>query len=147
MKTVSLLLFFIIFSTYALAQTGYSSTPWGSKTWTGPGRPPHWTSPQPEKKAEKHRAEKKNEYAKHKKPGKYHNHHHKHNKKRYILVTEKEPVYYPPKINQKTVIRTRYVPVQRKTPANLCSGDTVYLRDKNSGEITIRYVSAAQSCK
>lgn len=148
MKTVSLLICCILFSTYAIAQTGYTLTPWDARTWAKPGKPPHQQPPQSEKHTEKKQTEDKKKFTnRHKKPWIHHKHHHKHTKKKYILVKEDDHDYYQPVIRKKTIVRTRYVPVIRKTPVNLCSGDTVYLRDKNTGEITIRYVSAAQSCK
>ncbi len=148
MKTVSLLICCILFSTYAIAQTGYSRIPWGSQTWGNSGKHPHQHQPQPEKHVEKKQTEEKKKItAKHKKPWIHHNHLHRHTKKKYILVKEDDHDHYKPIVRQKTIVRTRYVPIVRKTSVNLCSGDTVYLRDKNTGEITIRYVSAAQSCR
>ncbi|MBT8360457.1 MAG: hypothetical protein KJO32_05840, partial [Deltaproteobacteria bacterium] len=44
-------LFFLI-TPFLEAKAGYKQTPWGSKTWEGPGRPPHWSpkqSPSPAK--------------------------------------------------------------------------------------------------
>ena len=147
MKTVSLLICFILVSSYAMAQTGYTRTPWGSKTWTGPGRPPHWPPPQPEKQVKKKQPDLVKGYNKHKKASHHANHHNKFAKKKYILVREDKPEPYHREIQKKTIIRTRYIPVQRKTLVNYCGGDTLYLRNKTTGEITIRYVSAAQSCR
>ncbi len=147
MKIVSLLICLILVSTYAIAQNGYTRAPWGSKTWNGPGRPPHWPPPQPEKQVKKKQPVLVKGYNKHKDVSHHPHHHHKFAKKKYILVKEDKPKPYLREVRKKTVIRTRYIPVQRKNLVNYCSGDTLYLRDKTSGEITIKYVSAAQSCR
>lgn len=47
-KCISLIFapLFVLMCVTAGAEVGYRQTPWGSKTWTGPGRPAHW-SPAP----------------------------------------------------------------------------------------------------
>lgn len=148
MKTLTILLLLLVFPALALAQMGYKRTPWGSKNWEGPGKPPHFHS-STIKHSEKHYP-----YFKKKK------HSHRHNFHRFygfhpgIKYYRRAPVVIektvePQVTRQKTIIktRTRYVPAPPQQPsAILCGGDTVYLRDKTTGEITIRYVSPAKKC-
>jgi hypothetical protein len=52
----------------------------------------------------------------------------------------------PTKVIQKTVTKTRYVPVEKRPAATFCGGETVYLRDRTTGELIIRYISPATKC-
>ena len=146
MKTVILIVIFVLFSAHAYAQRGYTSTPWGSNTWTGPGKPPHWSQSQ-NRGQNSSKPDKYEGSIKHHNHTKYHKKHYRHTGKKVILVKEEEHVQYPSVRKHKTNIKTRIVPIQRKTSMSFCGGDTVYLRDRNTGEIIINYVSAAQSCK
>jgi hypothetical protein len=60
------------------------------------------------------------------------------------VVIEKD--VQPTKVIQKTVTKTRYVPVEKRPAATLCGGETVYLRDRTTGELIIRYISPATKC-
>jgi len=60
------------------------------------------------------------------------------------VVIEKE--VQPTKVRQKTIIKTRYVPVEKRPSPTLCGGETVYLRDRTTGELIIRYISPATKC-
>ena len=60
------------------------------------------------------------------------------------VVIEKE--VQPKIILKKTIIKTRYVPVENQPAATLCGGETVYLKDKKTGELIIRYISPATKC-
>jgi hypothetical protein len=60
------------------------------------------------------------------------------------VVIEKD--VQPTKVIKKTVTKTRYVPVEKRPTATLCGGETVYLRDRTTGELIIRYISPATKC-
>lgn len=42
MQKIILAVILLMITVPAYSQMGYSRDPWGSNTWTGPGRPPHW---------------------------------------------------------------------------------------------------------
>ena len=148
MKTLTFLLLLLVIPAFVVAQAGHNQTPAGSKIGNRTEQPHHYHPPK-----FKH-SKKPDSISKKRK----HSHRHKlhpfyglHPRVKYYRRT---PVYIEkpvePKVTrQKTIIktRTRYIPAPPPQPsATLCGGDTVYLRDKNTGEITIRYVSPAKKC-
>jgi hypothetical protein len=60
------------------------------------------------------------------------------------VVIEKDS--QPEVVKKKIVIKTRYIPVEKKPTAILCGGETVYLKNKTTGELIIRYISPATKC-
>lgn len=60
------------------------------------------------------------------------------------VVIEKD--VQPTKVREKTIVKTRYVPVEKRPTAILCGGETVYLKDRTTGELIIRYISPATKC-
>ena len=60
------------------------------------------------------------------------------------VIIEKE--VQPKVVREKIITKTRYVPVEKRPAPIYCGGETVYLRDKNTGELTIRYISPAKKC-
>ena len=69
---------------------------------------------------------------------------HKHKKLRPIIIYRQETK--EPEVIQKTVIETRQIPVLIRPSLIRCGGDTVYLRNKTTGELIIRYVSPTKEC-
>lgn len=148
MKTFTLFLLLLVFPALVAAQVGPKHSPGEPKKIAKTGQPDHYHSP-----TIKH-------FKKHDSSIKKRKHHHR--KKLHpfyglhprIKYYRRTPVYVektvkPEVTRQKTIIktRTRYIPAPPPQPsAILCGGDTVYLRDKATGEITIRYVSPAKKC-
>lgn len=56
-------------------------------------------------------------------------------------------VQQPVVVQKKIVKKTRYVNVEKQPSATLCSGDTVYYRDRNTGELVIRYITPPKECR
>ena len=145
----------LILFTASILQAGYRTVPWGSKTWTGPGRPPHW-SPMPVKPAKTFGASKvvrphwrsrqnsrsygQNGFWKDRHNRWYYD---KHRRSGYIY-------YKSPKIDKVIIEREKRIPVYipvRKNPARLqCGGRTITQRDPTTGVISIEYVSSARDC-
>lgn len=144
---ITTLLFILLFSaTWVFAEAGYKRTPWGSKKWTGPGRPPHWSQPAEPSHFDKrspghHRSKKsyKNGY-------KYHSHDKRKKYRRHSSTVVVKEVVKPVEIRKETVEKTRYVPVTFRRNTSKCGGDTVYTRNKKTGEITIHYISPPKNC-
>ncbi len=156
----TLTLFFLAMFAASTLNAGYRIEPWGSKTWTGPGRPPHWSAaPQP-KKAKKQfqsggfhksfdgdRKDRKTQ-----RPGgrsifwkdkhnRWHNHHSK----------ATGSIYYrEPRIKEVIIEREKYIPVyiqRQRKPARLqCGGRTITRIDAVTKEMVIEYVTGARDC-
>ena len=148
MKTFTLVLLLLVFPALVAAQTGPKNPTEEAKKWVKRELPEHYRST-----TIKH-VKNHDSYIKKRK--------HQHRKQLHpfyglhprIKYYRRTPVYIektvkPEVTRQKTIIktRTRYIPAPPPQPsAILCGGDTVYLRDKTTGEITIRYVSPAKKC-
>lgn len=161
--TLPLLLLLCFFTTSLNA--GYRKDPWGSSTWTGPGRPPHW-SPESTPRTTKpshppHRiapSKQKNSYSGNRTYRKYrgeggywkdkHNrwYYHRHKRSGYIYYRE-------PRVETVIIERPKHIPVyrviqQKQKPAQLqCGGKTTTQRDPETGVLTIKYVSGPQDCQ
>ncbi len=62
-----------------------------------------------------------------------------------IIIYREKNYQEPPAVEEKTV-NPRIFPAPRPLSPQRCSGDTVYSRDRTTGELTIRYVSPAEKC-
>jgi len=136
-------LFCLILFTASILQAGYRTVPWGSKTWTGPGRPPHW-SPNPVKPAKTFGASKvvrphwrsRQNSRSYGQGGFWKDRHNR--------------WYYDPKIDKVIIEKQRripvYIPVQKKPARLQCGGRTITRRDPTTGVISIEYVSSARDC-
>lgn len=145
MKILICIFIFLFQCSFAFAQAGYKRTPWGSNTWVGPGTPPHWSTYNSESGSKEKKYTKKRHH--------YHTHKKRIHHKPSYRHTQTRKVYIPierhtkqPRVQTKTVVKTRYVPVPVKPSATVCGGDALYLKNKNTGEITIKYVSTAKKC-
>jgi hypothetical protein len=146
MKILSLLIFLLSFVPCALAQSGYEQHPWGSNTWVGHGRPPHWSPVKPTPSQEAKSSTKKGKYFRGDKHGQLYTPSHK------SKIFRRTPIYIQKSapatiIREKTVITPRYIPVPNRSSTNICGGDTVSMRDNTTGILTIHYVSPAQACE
>lgn len=149
MKTLTFLIFLLAFPTLAAAQIGYKITPWGSKTWEGPGKQSHWHAATIKRSKSSDSIIKKKRRSHHRGLHYFYGPHHriKYYRRTPVII---EKTVEPKVTHRKTVIktRTRYVPAPQQQPsATLCGGDTVYFRNKATGEITIRYISPAKKCE
>ena len=119
----------------AFSETGYKRTPWGSKSWNGPGAPPHWTSRPPfynrpvdpgwGVRPPFHR------------PDRWGRGYYYQNPAPQTIIIEEEkqvPVYVP------------YVPAQKQASPLRCGGRTVTRKDPVTGELIIEYVSSSRTC-
>lgn len=145
------------------SEAGYKRTPWGSKSWEGPGRPPHWSPerilpsprpPRPELPIEPeepidpewgvvppgNRPGKPGGYWK----DKYNRwHYHNYWRSGYIYYRQPAPETIIIEREQKVPV---YVPVQPKPSRLQCGGRTVARSDPQTGEIIIEYVTSSQDC-
>lgn len=147
-------------------EAGYSLDPWGSKTWTGPGRPPHWspekkkTSPSPGKPVQPIVPERPVDpgYGVHPgKPGKpfrpggywkdRYNRWYYHKRWRPGYIYYREPRVETIIIEKEKPVRVPVYVSPPATPSKLqCGGTTVTKRDPVTGDITIEYVTQAKDC-
>lgn len=144
MRILSLLIFLLSVASFGLAETGYRSDPWGSKTWVGPGRPPHWSAQETDKTPSHRDSIKKRSYHRPDTSKRHYTPFYKHKRSRNIIIYRQEPE--KPVVIKKTIIKTRQIPVLKRSSPVSCGGDIVYLKDKNTGELIIQYVSPAQKC-
>jgi hypothetical protein len=154
---VSLMIF-----TASTLNAGYRLDPWGSKTWTGPERPPHW-SPEPapqQTKPTKHF--KSGDFEKpvdpdrgvripHKPSGKgvfWKDRHNRWDKSHFRRFNS---IYYlEPRVEEVIIEREKRIPVyiqiQRKPAKLQCAGETITNNDPKTGELIIEYVTGARDC-
>ena len=131
--TTILVVFNLLWLTAAAADVGYKRTPWGSKSWTGPGRPPHW-SPRPSRP---HRPVDPGW-------GVRPPIHRPYRRSRVYY-------YYEPPAQESVVIEQPTLepvstPVPRRLSPLRCGGETVSRRDPHTGELIIEYVTSSRSC-
>ncbi len=62
--------------------------------------------------------------------------------KQVVIQNENQPIV----VREKTIIKTRYVPAEKEPAPRLCGGETIYQRDRTTGELIIRYVTPATDC-
>lgn len=145
MKTLSLLIFLLSVWPLTLAVAGSKHHPWKTETIQ---KSRHYGHPSSKKhfRSLKHHSYFRGQnhfflyvdgyhvspYIRYKQPRQKH------------VVIEKEA--QPKVVQKKTIIKTRYVPVDKQPAATLCGGETVYLKDRTTGELIIRYVSPATKC-
>lgn len=134
MKKLILAMVLLVFAVPVQSQTGYSRVPWGSSTWTGPGRPPHWGPPQRQHSRPKLRRPRPAHPIS---PPGYHH---------------RKPVLYQDSVHQSGKKRLRHVPVynHRKsvTPIRTtgkCGGKTRTTKNRD-GQMVIEYVTGAKDC-
>jgi hypothetical protein len=153
-----LALFLLLLFTASVLQAGYRANPWGSKTWTGPGRPPHW-SPKPAKPVKSPKVYGSKKYGVYDRKVRHprdsytkggywkdrHNrwHHHSNRRAGYMY-------YRAPNTEKLIVERERpvpvYIPVQRRPSRLQCGGSTITRSDLRTGEMYIEYVTSARDC-
>jgi len=145
MRILSSLIFLVAVFCFGTAEAGYRSEPWGSKTWEGPGRPPHWSAPAAERAPGSRDSINKRRYDRpdwrRHRDGAFHDR----KKDRRIIIfghQDDDPVV----IRKRTIIKNRYVPVYREFSPRSCGGDTLYIRNSDTNELIIRYVSPAENC-
>jgi hypothetical protein len=157
----TLTLFFLTMFAASALHAGYRSEPWGSKTWTGSGRPPHWSSaPAP------HRTKPMNHvtsrdfrkpidsdrkvHRKHRPGGKDVFWKDKYNRWHNYSRASGSIYYQEPKaeevIIQREIRDPIYIPVQRKPAKPQCGGRTITRNDPKTGEMIIEYVTGARDC-
>jgi len=125
----------LMVAVHAFSEAGYKRTPWGSKSWNGPGTPPHWSSRPPSGhrpvdpgwgiRPPSHRPDRWGRAY----------YYQKQTPQTIIIEQEKQtPVYVP------------YVPVQRQASPLRCGGRTVTRKDPVTGEVVIEYISSSRAC-
>lgn len=158
----TLTLFSLMIFAASILNAGYRLDPWGSKTWAGPGRPPHW-SPEPAPQRIKPTGHVKSRDFK--KPvesdqrvriGKgvflkdkhdlWHNHHFSRFDSIYYRVPRVKEVRVEEVIIEREKHVPVYIPVQRKPAKLQCGGNTITRNDPKTGEMIIEYVSSAREC-
>lgn len=148
---------FILLPATALAELGYHRVPWGSNSWVGPGRPPHW-SPAPAAKA---RPPKPTHPIA---PGKpvdpewgvrppgYTGGYWRVRRGGSYFGSYRSPslIYYRPPVETVIVEEVRIVPkttpVRRSKSPLQCAGQTDTRVDPQTGEIIIEYVTSSRDC-
>jgi len=164
-KIISIIMvaLFSLLFTASSSHAGYRNDPWGSRTWEGPGRPPHWS---PETRPKNTKPPKPTPYSSpehrgtsepgigatdnHREKGGYWKD--KHNRWNYHRSRRSGYIYYrEPKVE--TVIIEQQKPAIVYKPAVLqpsrqqCGGKTISRRNPETGTLIIEYVTAAQECQ
>ena len=132
---------------------GYRIEPWGSKTWTGPGRPPHWSAaPDPQPVTPTMQGKSNDHRKKYRPDGRdafhkdLYNRHRSHHRSRVSGSIS----YEEPRVKEVIIERETQVPVyietQRKPARLLCGGQTITRQDTETGELIIEYVTGARDC-
>lgn len=153
-------LFFLI-SMATAPEAGYRREAWGSNTWTGPGRPPHWSAapmhPQirPSKPVQpgtpgKLVKPKRGVRPLHKTGGTGGYWKDRYNRWYYHKYRRSGIVYF--RAPRETIVIERekrvpvYIPVQQRPSRLQCGGRTITRTDPQTGEILIEYVSSSRDC-
>jgi len=145
MRILSLLIILFSVVCFSTAEAGYKRDPWGSMTWEGPGRPPHWSAPTTGKTRGTRDSINKRRDDRQDTSRRYDGGFRDRKKSRDIIIYSQqkdEPVV----IRHRTIIKNRYVPVSRGFSPRSCGGDNVYLRKGDTNELIILYVSPAENC-
>lgn len=153
-----LALFLLMLFSASMLQAGYRSDPWGSKTWTGPGRPPHWSpkSSISAKSAKAYGSKKNGVFDRgvrhgrefHRKSGYWKSRHNRWNHRN----RRGGYIYYRAPDTEKLIIERKkrpvpvYTPVQQRPARLQCGGSTITRRDSRTGDMFIEYVSRARDC-
>ncbi len=151
---LTLILSSLMIFTATILHAGYTLDPWGSRTWTGQGRPPHWSpepAPQTTVKRDFKKPVKSDQRVRvpHRLGGKglfwkdrnnvRHNH--------YFIGSQ---YYQVPRVERVIIEREKripvYIPVHREPAKLQCGGDTITRNDPVTGELIIEYVSSARDC-
>ena len=150
MKKAGILLFLFAFVFVALdvQGAGYKRTPWGSKTYTGPGRPPHWSAkpdypdgnpPHPEHPIEP-------PYPEHPIDPEW-------GQRPPYWRPWGNTIYYQRRPSTQTIIIERERKKPTLTPSTRvnsplrCGGETLTRRDPGTGELIIEYVTGSRTCR
>lgn len=134
MKQLILAIIFLVVAVPAYSQMGYSRVPWGSSTWTGAGRPPHWGPPQRQHARPKFR-----------RPRPIHpiappGYHHRKS------IKVKESGYGSGRIRSKhSLLYVHRKPGSHFRSTVKCGGKTRTTRSRE-GQVVIEYVSGARNC-
>jgi hypothetical protein len=160
---VALFFLILIFTFSTVYGGGYTRDPWGSRTWKGSGRPPHWS---PERPKSGHAPPRMVQPIAPERPidpgygvrpplagsgGGYWRDRHK--RWRYHKKRRGGYMYYrQPRVETRIVEKQRivpvYVPVQSPKPSRLmCAGDSVTRRDPKTGGLIIEFTSGARACR
>lgn len=78
--------------------------------------------------------------------GRHHHPIHRHRGSFPIVIYRDNTEVPPPPVEEKTTVDQPTRPAPRPLSPQRCAGDTVYSRDKTTGELIIRYVSPAGDC-
>ena len=142
---------------------GYRNDPWGSRSWEGPGRPPHWSPETTPKKANppkptphipsEHRKDPNRSVGatgKIKNNGGYWKD--KYNRWNYHKVRRSGFIYYrKPKVETVIVEQQKRIivstPVFQQPSRQQCGGNTITRTDTETGTLIIEYVTGAQECR
>ena len=153
---------FFMMSAATTPKAGYRKDPWGSNTWTGPGRPPHW-SPAPAQPAARPPKPVQPiapgkpldpEYGvrpPHKPGGS--GGYWKDRYKRWHYHRYRRPgiVYFrAPEVETIIIEREKrvpvFIPVQQRSSRIQCGGRTITRTDPQTGQSIIEYVSGSRDC-
>ena len=134
MKQLVLAILLLMIAVPAYSQMGYSRVPWGSSTWTGSGRPPHWGPPQRQHYPSKYRRPRPVHPIappgyRHRRPAHFEESSYRSGRTR----SRRSPVY----------VRSRSVSHLRTT--GKCGGQTRTTQNRE-GQIVIEYVTGARDC-
>ncbi len=154
----TLTLFFLTMFAASTLNAGYKIDPWGSKTWTGPGRPPHWSAPPAPQPAKSTKQFRSGSFGKpvgrdrrirnvHRPGGEGVFWKDKHNHRSRVSGT----IYYQePRMKEVIIEREKHIPVyiqvQRKPAKLQCGGKTITRKDPETGDMIIEYVTGARDC-
>jgi hypothetical protein len=151
----ALAVLFLMLFTASTLQAGYSIDPWGSRTWTGPGRPPHWSpkSTRPDKSVAPGKLfERERRYRQSRESdGRSGYRNNRHKRRYYHRYRQPAYIYYQkPRVEKVIIERERqipvYIPVQKKPARLKCGGNTTTRYDEKTGGMIIEYVTGARDC-
>lgn len=160
---IAIIILFSLLLAVSSLHARYRKDPWGSSTWEGPGRPPHWSPETTPKKTDppkhtphissKHRGDSsrgKGAPGKLKSRGGYWKD--KYNRWNYHKFRRPGFIYYrEPKVETVIVEQQKriivYQPVFQQPSRPQCGGNTITRRDAETGTLIIEYVTGAQKCR
>lgn len=148
----SLVPLLLILFTASDLHAGYRLEPWGSKTWTGAGRPHHWSPKADNSVTHRQSVRPDQRFQKsYRYDGKGRNWKNKHNrwhKNRYRRFGNIHYQNYP--VRRVIIEREKRIPVIIHVPQNptklRCAGNTITRNDPKTGAMIIEYVTSAGDC-
>jgi hypothetical protein len=153
--TGAAILFFSLFVFFlsSVYGQGYTRDPWGSRTWKGSGRPPHW-SPTPSTPVLPIKPIDPDYGVRPPHGGSGGGYwRDKYRKWHYDKKRRRGYVYYrQPRVETRVVEKQRivpvYVPVQSPRQSRVqCAGESVTRRDPKTGGLIIEFTSGARNCR